>query len=422
MKDQNLSPQIKNREIMFKQINYNLPEISELKKYTDLVAAAQKDLIAELNSGAIAPLNIAYETADCDEIQKLAAKITKKFQKVLILGVGGSSLGGKTLNAIKNNCQIKIDFLESIDCQTIKNKIKETDLENTFFIVISKSGETIETTCQTLIFIDQFYQAGIKDLAHNFLFITQDLENKIAEIAKEIKAPIYHHPENIGGRFSYLTIVGLLPAALAGLDLKAIRNGARKILDNFISKPQEENNIFQSCARQLYLIDCGFSHNVVMPYIDSLKDFTDWYRQLWAESLGKIGFGSTPINSMGTIDQHSQLQLYLEGPRDKYFTFITNKNYQSDIVIKDLEGCKTRFGGINLEKIIAIEQNTTIEALNVKKAPIRVIELNELCEEALSGLMMQMFIETIIIAKIKNINPFDQPGVELRKELTKKYL
>lgn len=159
-----------------------------------------------------------------------------------------------------------------------------------------------------------------------------------------------------------------------------------------------------------------------MPYIDNLKNFTDWYRQLWAESLGKNDFGSVPINSMGTVDQHSQLQLYLEGPKDKFFTFITAKNHANDFKIKDLPSCKTLFGGKKLSEIVKIEQETTIEVLHQKKLPIRIFETKVFDEEVLGGLMMQMFLETILIAYVKKINPFDQPAVELRKDLAKKLL
>ena len=159
-----------------------------------------------------------------------------------------------------------------------------------------------------------------------------------------------------------------------------------------------------------------------MPYVDDFKNFTDWYRQLWAESLGKNSFGSTPINSMGTVDQHSQLQLYLEGNRDKFFNFIIAKNHKNDFKIKDLVGCETLFGGKKLSKILEVEHQTTIEVLNQKKLPIRIFEIDDVNEKVIAGLMMQMFLETIVVAYAQDINPFDQPAVELRKDLAKKIL
>jgi len=412
---------------LYQQTIKNLPDLDsvEFKPYLEQIKIAKEQIVLDIAAGTIAPLNIASTTDDLVEIQNLAEKINQRFKRVFVLAVGGSSLGGKTLAAIAKGSADNITFMESIDGGTIaKNleNITKIDLANTLFLVISKSGETIETICQSLIVIEKFRQSGIKNFSDNFIFITQNQENTIAKIALEIGSKIYHHPENIGGRFSYLTIVGLLPAAICGLDIFAIRDGARRVLEGFISQDLMQNHIAQIAAHQLYLSAQGFGGNVVMPYIDALKDFTDWYRQLWAESLGKNGFGSTPINSMGTIDQHSQLQLYLDGPRDKFFTFVVNQNMQNDFWIVDLGRCKTLFGGKNLAEIVRVEQESTIEMLNQKKLPIRILEVVKLDEATISALMMQMFLETILVAKVKNINPFDQPAVELRKVLAKQYL
>ena len=410
--------------LLFWQTTQNLPDVNDekLAGYLQEIKSVKKDIVQQIKQLQLPALNIAYKSDDIEEINNIAANIRSDFQDVVILGVGGSSLGGKTLVAIKNNPQINIRFLESIDSYSIKNSLEEINLENSCFLVISKSGETIETICQTLIIIEKLKELNISNLERKFIFITQNQDNTITRIAKNLGSRIYYHPQNIGGRFSYLTIVGLLPSALVGLDIKAIRQGARTVIDDFVNQGTENNNVAQICAEQLYLLSEGFNNNVIMPYIDSLKDFTDWYRQLWAESLGKNGFGSTPINSMGTIDQHSQLQLYLDGPRDKFFTFIINKNRSCDFIIKDLPGCSTRFGNKSLNKILVVEQNSTIEVLSDRKFPIRILEINQINESSLSALMMQFFLETIIIAKSKNINPFDQPAVELRKNLAKKYL
>ncbi len=407
----------------FSQKVKNLPDINDvnLAHYLQKVQLARTELIYEIKNNKIAPLNISYKIDDLEEFNNLAKNIKSNFKKVIILGVGGSSLGAKTIVAL-NNHDIKIDFFESIDGQTLKNKLHKTDLKTTFFLVISKSGQTIETTCQTLIIIEELKKNKITDFSKQFTFVTENQESDIGKIAKEIGATIKNHPSDIGGRFSYLTIVGLLPSAIAGYDIAKIRSSARKTIENFILQNGISNDITNICAYQLYLFDKGFGSNVIMPYIDSLKDFTDWYRQLWAESLGKNGFGSTPINSMGTVDQHSQLQLYLDGPKDKFFTFICYKNFTNNFIIKDLENCQTRFGGKSLNDIVKAEQESTIDILAKQKLPIRIIELEKLDEEVLSALMMQMFLETILIAKVKNINPFDQPAVENRKILSKKYL
>jgi glucose-6-phosphate isomerase len=409
---------------IYNQAVKNLPDIdsADISVYLKNITEAKKEIVLELQNNQIAPVNIAFETSDLAEIQDLANKINQKFEKVVVLGVGGSSLGGKTLTAIVKNSAAKITFMESIDSCGVAQNLENIDLAKTCFLVISKSGETIETICQTLILIEKFRQENISNFSQNFILITQNHHNSIAKIALEIGSEIYSHPQNIGGRFSYLSIVGLLPAAICGLDILAIRNGAKQVLEDFINQEISQNKVANIAAYQLYLFDRGFHNNVIMPYIDALKDFTDWYRQLWAESLGKNGFGSTPITSMGTVDQHSQLQLYLDGPKDKFFTFITNKNPDNNFSVIDLPNCPTLFGGKNLNEIVRVEQESTIEIIARQNLPIRVLELEKMDAATLSGLMMQMFLETIIIAKAKNINPFDQPAVELRKDLARQYL
>jgi glucose-6-phosphate isomerase len=393
----------------------NLPTEKSLEKYRKNCQKASLTLRQEIANKSLAMIDIIFEKNDLKDFKALA-DIISSYKKILILGVGGSSLGGKTLASLKD--QDKVEFLESIDPTTIQTSLSKIDFRNTFFLVISKSGETIETICQTLVILDEFKKAKIKNFAQQFLFVTQSEQNSIAKIATKIGAKIAHHPEKIGGRYSCFSIVGMLPALLCGIDAQKVRNGAKKVIDGFL----KNDAIINSCAIQLCLYEKGFTNSVIMPYIDNLKNFTDWYRQLWAESLGKSGFGSTPINSMGTVDQHSQLQLYLDGPKDKFFTFLTQKNHTNNFLVKDLPSCPTLFGGKKLSDIVRVEQETTIEVLNQKKLPIRIFEIKKLDEEVLGGLMMQMFLETILISYVKKIDPFDQPAVELRKNLARKIL
>lgn len=391
--------------------NFKNIENSAFNNFQDSVLKLREDI----RNHKIGAVEIVNKTDDLEEFFEISKKISA-FEKIIILGVGGSSLGAKTLCSLK--IQDKVEFIESIDPQTISKSLDKINFEKTFFIVTSKSGQTIETTCQTLIIIEKFQNLKIANFAKQFLFITENKESFIRQIAINIDAKILPHPNNIGGRYSVFSIVGLLPALLCGIDIKKIRTGAKKIIDNFLNDDQ----ISSSVATQINLYDKGFINNVMMPYVDNLENFNHWYRQLWAESLGKNNFGSIPVNSMGTVDQHSQLQLYLEGPKNKFFTFITLKNHPKDLLIKDLTNVKTFFGNKKLSEIVKIEETTTIEVLNQKKLPIRIFEIENLDEEVLGGLMMQMFLETILTAYIKNINPFDQPAVELRKDLAKKLL
>ena len=403
-------------ETLYSQTFKNLPLAQDLKKFKQLCQQASTDLQRQIKNSELPQIDVIFNKDDLKQFKKFTKKISS-YKKILVLGVGGSSLGGKTLASLSS--QNKVEFLESIDTTTIKNCLAKIDFDKTFFLVISKSGETIETICQTLIILDIFKKRKTKNFAKQFLFITESEKNSLAKIAKKIGAEITSHSPKIGGRFSCFSIVGLLPAMLCGLDANKIRQGAKKVIAEFLTN---EGNVIKSCAVQLSLYEKGFASNVIMPYIDNLKNFTDWYRQLWAESLGKNNFGTVPINSMGTVDQHSQLQLYLDGPKDKFFTFLTEEKKSDDFMIRDLKSCETLFGVKKLSDIVKIEQETTIEVLNRKKLPIRIFAIKKLDEEVLGGLMMQMFLETILIAYVKKINPFNQPAVELRKDLAKKIL
>lgn len=384
----------------------------------DSVVFAEYEKLRELiKNNEIAPISAVFERQNVEKLKDLAQKI-KKFEKILVLGVGGSSLGGKTLTSLAD--QDKLEFLESIDPDTVANSLKNVDFDKTFILLISKSGETIETICQSLIIFDKIGHENLADYKNNFLFVTQSDDNPLALIAKKIGAEIFHHPKNVGGRFSCFSVTGLLPALICDIDIDKVLLGGKKMIESFVAS--EDNFVLQSCLVQKKLYENGLKNNVLMPYIDSLKNFTDWYRQLWAESLGKNGFGLTPINSMGTVDQHSQLQLYLEGPKDKFYNFFTLKNRKIDFDINDLDGCKTLFGGKKLSQIVGVEQETTIEVLNQKKLPIRVFEIETLHEEVMGALMMQMFLETILMANTQGIDPFDQPAVELRKNHAREIL
>ena len=394
---------------------YNVANLKAANDINDKMYIAANLLRKQIQQSAIAPLNIVSQHADINEIE-LLCDLTSNYQKIIILGVGGSSLGGKTLCALKEND--KIDFIESIDPLTLTQKIAAIDFANTFFIVISKSGETTETICQTLIIIDEFKHRNIANFSAQFIFITESLNSTLGKIAQKMSAKITFHAKDIGGRYSCFSIVGMLPALICGLNIAKIRKGADVILKDFIDSDKVINN----CIHQIAIYNRGFCNNVIMPYHDILRNFNEWYRQLWAESLGKNLLGSTPINSMGTVDQHSQLQLYLEGKNDKFFTFINCQKRQNDIKINNSSTIATLYDNKLISQILEIEQNTTIESIKQKNLPLRIFNIDNLDEYSLGGLMMMMFIETILIGYYHQINPFDQPAVELRKIMAKNLL
>ena len=245
--------------------------------------------------------------------------------------------------------------------------------------------------------------------AENFVIITEPKDSQLTKIAKHYNIPTYDHDPNLGGRFAVLSIVGLLPAMLAGVDPTAIRNGAATMLQD----PE------YAIAGAALNYAAGKPQTVLMTYIDRLAYLGLWFRQLWAESVGKDGQGTTPIRAMGTVDQHSQLQLYLDGPKDKLFTVITG-NFGGSIINNQV--APDYLQGRSMGDLMEAEQRATIMAMQEKGCPTRVINVPNVDEQALGALLMQFMLETMIMADLLGVNAFDQPAVERGKILTREYM
>ncbi|MFC1659256.1 hypothetical protein ACFL0U_01675 [Pseudomonadota bacterium] len=411
---------------MYTQKVFNEPAFDA--KHKNKIEEEIKKIQKEIEEGALPQFSISLEENDLDDMVKKAEIIRKNFTKVVIIGVGGSNLGAKALSILSKNPDY-IMFLDSIDPVTLEKQINSLDLMNTYFISISKSGETIETLSHTIIVINILQKNGIKDINSRFLFITENKENTLTNIAKQSHIEIVSHPSDIGGRYSYLSVVGLLPSLLLGLDIKKIRAGAKKYLEQIKVMSDVADNsdsdLVKACLAQVSLFDNNVNMSIFMYYTDILVGFVNWYRQLLAESIGKGGYGATPVNAVGTKDQHSQLQLYLHGPKDKFYTFLTMKNYERNYKL-DTSFIKNfkykKINGKYLSEILKIEEKSTIEVIKNQNLPVRVVEFESLNEQSLSMLMMQMFLEVIILCRVKNINPFDQPAVELRKKIARRDL
>jgi len=385
------------------------------------IQKAVEKIKQELKQGGdMEALNIAYRKDDLPDIQNFADFINKNFKHVVVMGIGGSSLGAKTLCSLKDDHHITI--LESIDSNTVRRTFEKLDLPNTAFLTVSKSGKTIECISQTLIALkiveDKFGKDYIKK---HFFFLTEDKDSPLTNLAKEFGIKTMPHHKSVGGRFSYLSNVGLIPAAIAGLDIEKIRDSAANTIDLVLNNP--ENNISEICGQKLELFDKGIIASVMMPYVDKLKYLTEWYRQLWSESLGKNGKGTIPIDAMGTTDQHSQLQLYMDGPKNKFYTFILkDKDPHALKITKSYNEGFKHLEGKTLDDIMDIEAKSTIEVLAKRGLPMRIWNLKKLDEEVLSKLLMQKMLETIIIGNASDTNPFGQSAVEERKILARKWM
>ncbi|MBV9261849.1 MAG: glucose-6-phosphate isomerase, partial [Pseudolabrys sp.] len=305
--------------------------------------------------------------------------------------------------------------------------LKSLPLKTTRFVAVSKSGGTGETLMQTIAALTALKAAGIEPRG-SFLGISEPAKSGRRNGLRELLGgvPMLDHDTGVGGRFSVLTNVGLLPAAILGLDIAAIRRGAAAALLPVLAKKSPEDvPPAVGAALAVTLAGKGKIIAPLMAYSDKLALFVKWYVQLWAESLGKDGKGTTPLAVLGPVDQHSQLQLFIGGPRDKLFTVITTdakgKGPRMDAALSATAG-EPDFGGKTMGDLVAAQGRATAETLAKNGCPVRTIHVPAIEEAMLGELLMHFMLETIIAAHLLGVDAFDQPAVEDGKVLAKKYL
>lgn len=359
---------------------------------------------------------------EIQQTQTIVEPLKKAFKNFVIFGTGGSSLGGKTLAALKLNpfASQHVHFLDNVDPYSLEQLFDAVDLKHTAFVVISKSGATTETLCQLLCLLEHLkaHGMGTEDFKKHIVIITESRLSPLRRLGQELGCPLYEHDPHIGGRFSVFSVVGLVPAALCGINIKTLLKGAYTYLQSDL-KPVLEGSLFQ-----YHHLSQGHPMTVMMPYVDRLKSFTAWFCQLWAESLGKNGKGSTPIQALGTVDQHSQLQLYHDGPSDKVFTLIyenTKGKGQKVSSHTQTHNSLSYLEGRSMGDLLEAELYATATSLS-HVGPVRLISFDALDEETLGELLCHFMLETIVMAELMHINAFDQPGVEESKILTRKFL
>lgn len=367
-----------------------------------------------------------------EKIKKFAKDVENKYQHIIVFGIGGSSLGTICLQQSLTHLfkEKKLHVIDNIDPIMLKEMEDIIELEKSLFIIVTKSGGTPETLAEYFYIRKKYDEQGLDPKEH-FVFITDPEKGLLREIAREENIPAFDVPENVGGRFSVLTPVGLLPAALMELDIEALLNGARTQRDLFLS--ESENPAFELATIQYLLDQKGKQITVLMPYAQKLIRLADWYRQLLAESIGKkldnngneVFSGLTPINALGVTDQHSQAQLYNEGPNDKFFIFVHVKDFGADMEIPNLKPQSPSVDflqNVSFKKLMHTEQKGTEQALTKNDRPNITITLDSVCEKTLGELFMLFEASIAFLGEFYNIDAFDQPGVELSKNLTKELL
>jgi glucose-6-phosphate isomerase len=390
--------------------------------------------------GGLPLLRLPAQRDDIAAITQAARGLAEGASDVVLLGTGGSSLGGQTLAQLAGYAVPGVDllrdpprlhFMDNLDPDSFASLLARLPLSSTRFVAISKSGGTGETLMQSAAVLAALKQAGLeKRIGELVLGLSEPARggrrNGLRDLFAPFGARFLEHDPDVGGRFSILTNVGLLPAAMLGLDIGAIRSGAAAALAPVLErKPAAEIPAAVGAALSLALAESGKRIAVVMAYADKLERFTRWYVQLWAESLGKDGEGTTPIGALGPVDQHSQLQLFIAGPRDKLFTVITvgtaGRGPRIEAEYAKLCG-EPDFAGKTIGDLVAAQGRATAETLAKNGCPVRTIHLQQLDEASFGELLMHFMLETIIAAHLLGVDAFDQPAVEEGKLLAKKYL
>jgi glucose-6-phosphate isomerase len=376
--------------------------------------------------GAWPLLGLPGDSGDLLSLEDIAGLFARQSRRVVVLGIGGSSLGGQTLTSLaRPHATPTVEFADNLDPQALTELLADLDFRSTSFIVISKSGGTPETLAQLLVLLDAYRQRGMEDeVGARVVAIVQPGKSALREIAGQWSIPILDHDPDLGGRYSVLSCVGLLPASIAGLDIRAVRAGAagvlRDVLESDKSAPATGAAAIGALAEER-----GVSTLVMMPYVGRLERVGHWYRQLLSESIGKEGKGLTPLAALGPVDQHSMMQLLLDGPDDKMVTVLTaDLKGTGPTVPADLaqDDALSFMAGRTIGDVVAAQAQASMDALKQKGHPVRHIHVNRADEKTVGALLMHFMLETIIIGDILEVDPFDQPAVELGKILTREYL
>lgn len=374
------------------------------------------------------------------EILEYADYVQKNFESVVIFGIGGSALGPIALQQAinhpfynelsdKQRKYPKFYVADNIDPERLIYLLDVIDIAKTLFIIISKSGNTSETMSQFMIIKNMLDQKENNLSRKNIVCITDREKGNLIKIANQDGYKTFYISSGVGGRFSELCPVGLLPAAICGIDIKKLLAGANFAKNKFFDDPK--NNIATKFAVINYLAMQKKQKNicVMMPYADSLKYIADWFAQIWAESLGKafdnqgnlVNVGQTPVKSLGVTDQHSQVQLYNEGPFDKIIVFLSVEQYRKNVsvpkIFSNIEGISF-LGGISHQDLILAEQKATEFALAKSKHMNMKIILPDINEFVIGELFLIFELSTALMGEFLNINAFDQPGVEEGKNAT----
>lgn len=414
----------------------------DIKKMSPKIQSAIESITKKRKEGKLDFMDLPYnQNKIVEEIKSYASEQMPKIEAFIVLGIGGSALGPMAVQQAINHPYYnelsdekrggpKFYVVDNVDPEKLVYLFQIINVKKCLFNVISKSGSTAETMSQFMIIVDLLEKQLGKEKAKDHIVCTTDSEKgNLIKIAKEAGYKTFFIPSGVGGRFSQLTPVGLLPAAFCNIKIEDLLHGAA-IMDNLCKNSDHEHNPALMYAILNYIsLEAGQNISVLMPYADSLKYVSDWYAQLWAESLGKkydnngniVNVGSTPVKALGATDQHSQVQLYTEGPYDKVIVLMGLDEYRESITIPPIFGdipSVSFLGGYTHNNLIQAEQMATEYALLKENRPNMTITLPVLNEFTIGQIIYFFEVATAYMGEFLNINAFDQPGVEEGKNAT----
>ena len=398
---------------MFKKDNFFKSYFGNSSNYNKNLKKTKKifnHFLEDLKSNKIPLLNTFQKNYKLDFSKSIIKKFSK-YNNFVVIGMGGSILGTKTIYSFfKRKIKKKFFFFDNLDLNLY---IDYKKIKNPCFIIVSKSGNTLETAAN----LGAIFSKNL--LKNKLIIITEIKDNFLMDIANKYNAEIIEHKEFIGGRYSVLSETGMVPASLMGLESKKFKN-----LKKLIKNKKFTSSLIHNVATIYTLNLSGFNNSIILNYDSDLNDLSYWYQQLTAESLGKKSKGITPAVSFCPRDHHSLLQLYLDGPKDKFFTFFNStKKEKGPKISRDIALGKVSFlKNKNLKFVINSQCDATKNVFKLKKIPFRQINLDKKSESELGEVFTFFVLETILLSRLMNINPFDQPAVELIKTETKKFL
>ena len=414
----------------------------EIDALSGITGGIDEQLKLKRKNGEIQFFELPYQKDVVRDILDYSESVSQRFENFVVLGIGGSSLGGialqravrhpyyNMLDKDKRGSRPRVFFLDNIDTDTHSGILDVIDLSRTCFNIVSKSGSTAETNAQFLIFLERLKQTvGNEGYKEHIVFTTDKEKGNFRKIADDERIKSFIIPDGVGGRFSVLTPVGLLPSAVSGIDIVQLLEGAA-VMDEWCRESSVWKNPAYMNAVLHYLYDTkkGMNISVMMSYADALYGAADWYRQLWAESLGKkyslsgdvVNTGQTPVKALGVTDQHSQVQLYAEGPNDKVYTLLGVEKFKSELIMghlyDEIEGL-AYLSGHKLDELFHAEQKATEAVLTKNGRPNCTITMERVNEHSVGQLFYMLEVQTAFSGSLYNIDPFDQPGVEEGKQL-----